>query len=451
MTAEVVLMNKASVAMAADSAVTISQGRSGFKTFHTVNKVFELKRGSGIGVMIYSNAEFNGVPWETVIKRFRRQHPDLHPHVGDYVDEFLAYLATDSAAPSSHDSVVITDAINQHVLGIFDFLKRRATEWISATGTEKKAPLNRVFHECLDLFEARLNAAEVPDWSDQVAQRLEKDFHRVVVRDFIAEMFARLPLEPKGLKRLEELLCVALTKCLREPSESGLVVAGFGKDDAFPSMHACRIRGRIGGIVRSVHRKQVHVSLEQPSHIETFAQDEQAQGFLTGITSQVRGQVLGYWRTWTSDFARSAEQALEREVRSVRSTSTRQNVASVMADLAREAMKEFGRRMAYFESEVVFGPMLRSVAVLPKDEVGTLASSLVNVTSLRQKMSISDLETVGGPVDCALISPGDGFVWLSRKHYFSPDLNPSWHLTHTYAETSSQTEGSPDEPQAPGA
>ena len=32
-------------------------------------------------------------------------------------------------------------------------------------------------------------------------------------------------------------------------------------------------------------------------------------------------------------------------------------------------------------------------------------------------------ETVGGPVDVAVISKGDGFIWIRRKHYFDPALN----------------------------
>ena len=35
----------------------------------------------------------------------------------------------------------------------------------------------------------------------------------------------------------------------------------------------------------------------------------------------------------------------------------------------------------------------------------------------------ADLETVGGPIDVAVISKGDGFVWVKRKHYFPADLN----------------------------
>ena len=36
-------------------------------------------------------------------------------------------------------------------------------------------------------------------------------------------------------------------------------------------------------------------------------------------------------------------------------------------------------------------------------------------------------ETVGGPIDVALIiSKGDGLIWIKRKHYFSPELNPQF-------------------------
>jgi hypothetical protein len=38
----------------------------------------------------------------------------------------------------------------------------------------------------------------------------------------------------------------------------------------------------------------------------------------------------------------------------------------------------------------------------------------------------TETETVGGPVDVAVISKGDGFVWIKRKHYFRPELNPGF-------------------------
>jgi len=40
-----------------------------------------------------------------------------------------------------------------------------------------------------------------------------------------------------------------------------------------------------------------------------------------------------------------------------------------------------------------------------------------------QRRVSREIETVGGAIDVAVISKGDGFVWVKRKHYFNPDRN----------------------------
>jgi hypothetical protein len=54
-----------------------------------------------------------------------------------------------------------------------------------------------------------------------------------------------------------------------------------------------------------------------------------------------------------------------------------------------------------------------------------MAESLVNLTSLKRRVSLQ-AETVGGPVDVAVISRSDGFIWIKRKEYFRPELNPGY-------------------------
>ena len=71
MTAEVAVWNKSAIALAADSAVTISRGRMIEKTYN-VNKLFTLSKHRPIGVMVYDSAELCGVPWETIIKSYRQ-------------------------------------------------------------------------------------------------------------------------------------------------------------------------------------------------------------------------------------------------------------------------------------------------------------------------------------------------------------------------------------------
>lgn len=54
-----------------------------------------------------------------------------------------------------------------------------------------------------------------------------------------------------------------------------------------------------------------------------------------------------------------------------------------------------------------------------------MAEALVSLTAFKRRVSM-DTETVGGPIDVAVISKGDGFVWIKRKHYFGADLNPQF-------------------------
>ncbi len=50
---------------------------------------------------------------------------------------------------------------------------------------------------------------------------------------------------------------------------------------------------------------------------------------------------------------------------------------------------------------------------------------MVSLTSLKRRVSL-ELETVGGPVDVAIISKGDGIIWQKRKYYFDASLNPNY-------------------------
>jgi len=74
MTAEIGILNTTGVALAADSAVTIGSS----KVFNSADKLFSLSKHHPVGIMIYGNASFMGVPWETIIKIYRRNWVKLH-------------------------------------------------------------------------------------------------------------------------------------------------------------------------------------------------------------------------------------------------------------------------------------------------------------------------------------------------------------------------------------
>ena len=94
MTAEVAVLNKLAVALAADSATTINIIGQNRPKIYTAQKLFPLVRNQPVGVMIYSNAEFVGIPWETIIKMYYQSTEGRAPlgTVEEYLYDLLGFL-----------------------------------------------------------------------------------------------------------------------------------------------------------------------------------------------------------------------------------------------------------------------------------------------------------------------------------------------------------------------
>lgn len=67
MTTEIAIMNMEAVALAADSAVTVTLSGT-HKVYNTANKLFMLSKSAPVGAMIYGSAHLTGAPWETIRK-----------------------------------------------------------------------------------------------------------------------------------------------------------------------------------------------------------------------------------------------------------------------------------------------------------------------------------------------------------------------------------------------
>jgi hypothetical protein len=91
MTAEIAIMNKLAVALAADSAVSIETTAE--TKIYNSNKLFMLSKYRPVGVMVYGSADLMGVPWETIIKTYRRDLRDnSFKTLEEYGINLLAYL-----------------------------------------------------------------------------------------------------------------------------------------------------------------------------------------------------------------------------------------------------------------------------------------------------------------------------------------------------------------------
>lgn len=90
MTAEVGVINRRGVALAADSAVTINRS----KVTNSAVKLYTLDSAHYVGIMIFGNAGLQNVPWEAIIKSYREKLGNkVFDKLNDYIDSFKTYVS----------------------------------------------------------------------------------------------------------------------------------------------------------------------------------------------------------------------------------------------------------------------------------------------------------------------------------------------------------------------
>ena len=90
MTAEIAILNRAAIAIAADSAVTLVADR---KVYKTANKIFPLSHDPPIVIMFYGTGSLGSIPWETIVQEYKRKYPTvLLSTIAEHATHFIEFL-----------------------------------------------------------------------------------------------------------------------------------------------------------------------------------------------------------------------------------------------------------------------------------------------------------------------------------------------------------------------
>jgi hypothetical protein len=436
MTAEMVIMNRSAVAMAADSAVTItapsSDGSRGVrKIYANANKLFELVRGRPVGMLIYDSADLVHVPWETLVKRYRTAHSqDSFGHLSEYAASFCSYLNREMPRliPDDLRSNYLHYCVHKASRDFIEMAEKRIQDKVSeADGPSRinnsirKATLDDLFDE----LEANISADQVASWAngldeDQLFQKYGSESVTVV-----PENLQKLRLTITQKKRMCKIAYGYILRRGTTPSTTGIAIAGFGEDDTFPSMAHMYVGGIIDDKLVAYDHEEVSVSASNPSHLIALAQTTEASTFLFGIDPQVKDQITTFWKLWLSRLDSTVQSIVLKEFPGIEK-DVLSKVSERIETYASESWNIFAHYMNKLHIDLRYGPIERSAAFLSKGELAGLAENLVDLASLRNRVSIDRAETVGGAIDVAVLSPGDGFVWIKRKHYFEMEFNPNW-------------------------
>ena len=414
MTAEICMMNRLAVVLAADSATTVSgwvEGKREERYFKGANKVFQISNMQPVGLMIYDSADILNVPWELIIKSFREHiNGKSFNLVEDYAKELFSYLSDNPRFFPEHiQNAKIVEAargvlliwLSSAIDGLEESEHRTAIETFLRESSERA--ITDAVPDCID-----------PGHIQKVASDLVSE-----VEPIAYELLSLCNIE--DMPNVTEFCLGALHEVLKNPptylDTTGLVFAGFGDHEIFPAMIEFESQGMVGG--KHIFERKDGIALDhhQPAYLKAFAQTEMVDTFNAGFSFDAYSSVMSAMGQNLHKFAETiAEKSggkfaaiddLDSLVQGMRDT-----IGGVIIDKAR---KEHSL------------PLRRVLGVLPANEMAELAETLITLQSLKEKVT-KPSETVGGPVDVAIITKHEGLVWVKRKHFFDADLNSRFAL-----------------------
>ncbi len=418
MTCEVAVANRLGIALAADSAATFTQSGTGSRTYATgANKIFQLAEFDPVGCMIFNNSALAGIPWELLIKAFRATQHNTLPTVQDYCDDFRDFVAGQRSTGllplsvrgiSEQSSLLFAmQSVMSSLIGTMQSLQGQAPDPASAAQRTMELASTHVDSSAItaplsaeDMAETILtHQAEI---SLAVEKLLESPKH-LAIKGLIPVGFI-VDLVFKSLfQRTFETLSQAYT---------GIVVAGFGESQYLPSCVSIKVYGFVAGKLLFEHGDGFAMEhTGRDCFITPFATRTMVETFMLGASSNVYGFVQNH-------FVSNASAACD----AVLKASGSQVDAQVVEQAVQSAMAPFMDGWIRDTSSAHLLPLLRVVGGLSLGELGELADTLVMLESLKEKVTYRT-QSVGGPVDVALITKSDGLVWIKRKLYFDSSLN----------------------------
>ena len=426
MTAEVAIINKSAVVLAADSAVTISSGSSHEKIFDSEDKLFELSNRNHIGVMINGDLDFMETPLSVLIKRYRKRAGN-YKRVSSGARQFLKFLSDFGADASDlTKKKLVRFTLRSEFEKIKDRVERQVVERVIDSDQSDKYKEIEDFGERArqiraDLYSEMISVLEAwvrkfPDAEFVGGNDVEFTGNDLdAIRE---ERELQLPgIDERQAARVDELGKSILKKAGFGSSITGLVFAGYGSEDLFPTLVPFTIHGVVGDRLKISRGEVIDIDRAgEKARVVPFAQSEMVERFLYGVDEQIVRSITSFARDGIRQIRNAILDALEMsdEDRAELEGDARQAEQAFLDGLGEKGFDAIrGKSRAEIEGMVEF---------MPKAEMARMAEALVNLTSIKRRVSVG-METVGGPIDVAVISQSEGFVWVKRKHYFAPEIN----------------------------
>ena len=410
MSAGIIVMNKNAIAMAADSAVTIGDHAA---IHNSANKLFALSMFEPVGAIIYANAQFMQVPMEIIIKQYKTELGKKNfSTLQEYVDDFVSFLERNS------DLFHFRKNEENYVLGIcFDLLQGLANGYTNRA-KELIGKVNRPLTEKEDIAIKQQALEETMQFVD--SQPIVRDsFSSYVENVYLEKIVGFIERQINWVTDRKELamkLCRLFDTHFTRRGYMGMAIAGYGKSEIFPHMVHLKLSGILNGKLRYEKVGNMDIDEIQTAAIIPLAQTDVMHTFIRGYNDLIMQQVAG-----------TVPQLIGQRIDTMPNSTLDDGQKKQIKESFVGFQNDVAKIMQEVANNVFVSPIIDSVTSLPIEELALFAESMINITSVRRRVAIDgNIGTVGGPIDVAIVTRGDGLIWLKRKHYFEAKKNPQF-------------------------
>lgn len=415
MTAIVGVLNKRAAVMAADSAVTVTTDH-GTKIYNTATKIFSLSKEHPIGAMIFSASSFMDTPWDLIFKLYRnRNGSQAFNTLEEYVQNFLHFLASEDYFSSENSR---KRYLKKELQSIYDFVDDYAQDrFDDVLGDDKPSDektcdiLRQLVKEALDniVVDAAKEAGKCSEFEGYTLSQL-RSYAKETFDSFAG--FCENDGYPADLRDLWEEAFFEYISSRQFRSGTGLVFVGYGEKDIYPRLITIYISGAFDRRLRYSYAGEeecVTIDNDNNSTILPFAQSDVMLNLMKGIHPDFKQFVKKKHRE-------SMEKVREKVLSMMEEAGCAKKLLKAVktADLD-DFQNEYEEQLEDFSQDEFVDGIVEAVNSFNIEDMVNMAESLISITNLQRHISSSE-ESVGGPIDVAVITRTEGFHWAKHKH-----------------------------------
>ena len=395
MTSLVALMNGFGVALAADSAMTFGESR----IYDTAEKMIPLPLPHRIAVMHSGRVRIGNIPYSVLVSEWVRQLGNKPLRSAEaYAQAFQDWLANNPQwFPANSQS---RDALS--------FIRDRAEAISGRYQSIKEHDENFEFGQLLDRWTAE--ASEQPRLEGLNVQSalisFEKHQERIdeIFEEFITPILGAEADRSPFLNYCAEYFSSAWM------TNATLTFAGYGEHEIYASYALINFHGFVDGKLTWIRGDSYALS---PFTNPLFAICLPAQ------SDAIDQYLMGYDSGMIDEIIEKAHEEQQDVLHGIRSKfEDDPEMLAKIDEAISQTLETFETKVPdvvndYSERNYLV-QLRRALAALPAATLVEVARSLVELQALR-KTTTAQTESVGGPIDVALITPTDGFVWIRHK------------------------------------